>query len=942
MKKLFYFFALSVTALFALSCERIVEVTPNQEEEIVLSFVSEKPDFSDEAETRTVWKPNEKTIFWGEGDMIRVAIKVNDTWQTNDGDVNYDGEEPTYAKLYTSNALAAETRIAEFKVSSSFSLSTQGSYSFYAFYPSSLRSKTDADEYMPSVTITIPDKQTPPSGSFDPSADVLSAISVGDYNAIPENRIVQLQWTRQVAHGDITLKKLPSFAEDEMIRSIELSAQEGADLVGYHYLNMETGAITLPSTATAKNSITILPKDGNLERDTNDNIEFWFASLPFTATSLKVVLTTNKHIYTKEYTGIEKEFKKNTRNYLGFSMANAQVQDIETQIIQDGYYVISYSDYMMTVGTESNDYRGYESKNVTNPADDAIWRIAYVSESDAYTIRSVGANKDLYGATSSNSSDLKLGTGATNLFTIEKSGSDPVTYKLTPSGNTSRSIGYNTTSPRFALYTGSSAQPITLDLTQVTVDETPIITIDNEERIKTVAASATSVSFNYVPNMFATTAPTVEIANDTDGIVKGTPTAANGTISVELNPNDASTAKSATLTVSGTGIATPITLTINQEAKLGDVFAYAFTSKSWNATRNNVSENWASGKDGAGYSNNGIQVTAAASGANGTSPYKFTDISEIVVTYCTNASSGVGSIKVTVGDNATQTFNVTKPSSGGTTPKTTSFKYTTKESGKVKIEVTCSTNSVFLIGAEITAVSIDIPAPSISVATSAATNISSTEGTTATLNGTITLNNGAVMSNVTEAGFYYKLTEAESFAKVTLSSPPTATSFSFDLSGLTKDSEYIYYAYAKYGSGSEMIGETKTFTPTQGGAKKEYTLTINANSFNTSSYAANNNEKTSNAIASDNSTLEVTWTSNQVMKNGNNMQWQKSNGYIYNSTDLGTIKSVTVNSSAGSFTTYYGTSEHPTSGTTIGNGYFTVNVGSATGTTSSVVIVFEK
>ena len=121
---------------------------------------------------------------------------------------------------------------------------------------------------------------------------------------------------------------------------------------------------------------------------------------------------------------------------------------------------------------------------------------------------------------------------------------------------------------------------------------------------------------------------------------------------------------------------------------------------------------------------------------------------------------------------------------------------------------------------------------------------------------------------------------------------------------------------------------------------KSYTLTISASDFNTTSYAANNNEKTTNAIASDNSTYEVSWTSNQVMKNGDNMQWQKNKGYIYNSTDLGTITSVTVNSSAGSFTTYYGTSEHPTSGTTVGNGFFTTMVGGATGTTSSVVIEF--
>ena len=122
-----------------------------------------------------------------------------------------------------------------------------------------------------------------------------------------------------------------------------------------------------------------------------------------------------------------------------------------------------------------------------------------------------------------------------------------------------------------------------------------------------------------------------------------------------------------------------------------------------------------------------------------------------------------------------------------------------------------------------------------------------------------------------------------------------------------------------------------------------YKLTIDANDFNTTSYVANNNEKTSYAVCTTDAqkTFEVKWTSNQVMKNGSNMQWQKSKGYIYNSTDLGTITGVTVTSSAGSFTTYYGDEEQPSSGTSgAGKGYFKTSVGSATGTTSKVEITF--
>lgn len=135
-------------------------------------------------------------------------------------------------------------------------------------------------------------------------------------------------------------------------------------------------------------------------------------------------------------------------------------------------------------------------------------------------------------------------------------------------------------------------------------------------------------------------------------------------------------------------------------------------------------------------------------------------------------------------------------------------------------------------------------------------------------------------------------------------------------------------------------------TKTDGGTiSTPYKFTISSNDFNTTSYAANNNEKTSTATATDASgaTMPVKWTSYQVMKQSSNMQWQKNTGYIYNSTDLGTITSVTVTSSAGNFTTHYGTSTEPSSGSQgDGKGFFKTSVGTATGQTTKVEVSFTK
>ena len=126
-------------------------------------------------------------------------------------------------------------------------------------------------------------------------------------------------------------------------------------------------------------------------------------------------------------------------------------------------------------------------------------------------------------------------------------------------------------------------------------------------------------------------------------------------------------------------------------------------------------------------------------------------------------------------------------------------------------------------------------------------------------------------------------------------------------------------------------------------ADTTYTLEITTDDFNTTSYAGNNTEKTTQAVCTTDASvkMEVKWKSYQVMLQSSTMQWQKSAGYIYNITELGTITSVTVTSSAGTFTTYYGNTAQPSSSTTNnGNGFFQVKVGSATGKTTKIEVLF--
>lgn len=125
--------------------------------------------------------------------------------------------------------------------------------------------------------------------------------------------------------------------------------------------------------------------------------------------------------------------------------------------------------------------------------------------------------------------------------------------------------------------------------------------------------------------------------------------------------------------------------------------AYTFINKSWKTTQGN----WDSGQDGVGFMNNGVQVTSKGTGANATSPTSYSNISTVTVSYCTNASSGAGSIKIEVGGESLSQ-NVT--STGGTTARNLTFDFSnTKPSGKPKITVNCSTNSIYVCGVTITA-----------------------------------------------------------------------------------------------------------------------------------------------------------------------------------------------------------------------------------------------
>ena len=122
---------------------------------------------------------------------------------------------------------------------------------------------------------------------------------------------------------------------------------------------------------------------------------------------------------------------------------------------------------------------------------------------------------------------------------------------------------------------------------------------------------------------------------------------------------------------------------------------YTFTSASWATSQ----DAWTSNSAGNGLTTGqGVQVTTSKSGAGAETKTSQSNVSKVVVNYCTNSSKGAGSIEVSVGSTSVS-HDVT--TSGGTSLRDMEFDFD-NVTGVVSIEVTCTTNSIYINSITIT------------------------------------------------------------------------------------------------------------------------------------------------------------------------------------------------------------------------------------------------
>ena len=313
-----YIFLMLMAAAVVASCAKENEIPIEETSVSGLVFSAEKPAFSDE--TKTSWTGT--SVQWSKGDKIRVAYTCDDIWQNADGTATADEKTgQKTAKMYQSTALAADSETAQFNVPTDFKGTASGTYKFYALYPDACVPVNFT--YAPSASVTIPASQTPAADSFDSSADIMVGKSVETYTGLP-TAAVSIQWNRLVAHTQFTFKAINGFTEGETVKSISLTANSDADMVGLHYVDVLTESVTKANTNTAANVLTI--SGDNLVAASADggyDIVAWASFLPCTVTSLDVVITTDKATYTREISGISLAFLQNARNTLTVNMSGA-------------------------------------------------------------------------------------------------------------------------------------------------------------------------------------------------------------------------------------------------------------------------------------------------------------------------------------------------------------------------------------------------------------------------------------------------------------------------------------------------------------------------------------------------------------------------------------------------------------------------------------------
>ena len=267
--------------------------------------------------TKTHWTG--ETIYWSEGDMVKVAAKGDGSWLAENGTQAASG-----AIVKSNSAVGDDCAITRFSVPSGFTDSEYKNWQFYAVYPASCVTGTctTSDGGFP---VKIPQVQIPLRNesvrSYDPSADLLVG-KTSQITSLEYGDEYEMLWERAVAHLNLNFLNLPDIETGEKLISIVIRTDK--PLVNNFTLGAD-GELALPQQSGTDNVLTVLQRSNNIVLEDDASIkDVWLCVRPCTVSEFSVEILTDKAVYEKSWTGISRTFSRNRRNIMNVNMKGAK------------------------------------------------------------------------------------------------------------------------------------------------------------------------------------------------------------------------------------------------------------------------------------------------------------------------------------------------------------------------------------------------------------------------------------------------------------------------------------------------------------------------------------------------------------------------------------------------------------------------------------------
>ena len=491
-----------------------------------------------------------------------------------------------------------------------------------------------------------------------------------------------------------------------VVSTVNVAAPAGTLISGTFFLDFsgDTPVFESSGASFTSNVAKLTVTDGDAI-DKNGTADFYVAIKPFTQAAAGV-LTVSINGYEKEITiPASTEFKPGKIKTVNFSYDKKNtVAELPFSIDGTaGSDAFSTMDGLSSAGLGS-DYANSNSPYLTKFDSTGDYIQIHFNEPAykvSFEVKKIGgaANSTF---TLGGSAD---GISFTDIETFEVTGAQGKTVSFISSVSINSDYRYL----RLSFTKGANVGLGPFSVTKFSTDPVINVTSDNPMAVANTASTQT-ISYTIEHPVAG---KSLEAVADVAWITNiSTSTAGKVTFDVAAQA-DGDSARSGKITLSYSG-AKNVVVAVNQEKgnTPDGVKSCTFKSKSWEV--NDGSDfSWTSGKDGGGFSNHGIQVTNNASytGANGTTVQSFTAVTKVVVIYNTNKSAGEGTLDLKIGNNTVHSENWAYAGSGDgrTANYTCTFDIATPESGQITLTVNTTTNSIYVVGVNVTASGMTTP-----------------------------------------------------------------------------------------------------------------------------------------------------------------------------------------------------------------------------------------